>query len=230
MKTLRLLLLMFGMTLPFATQAQLLTRGFGLSFGMMQVPEGSRIDESGTTPIIFMDSMLRPASFSPTLGINIPLQFRLANLGYDQTLGLYMNPTVGVYLGRRAKNAYGASTLGESFGFPLAVQVPFLFQYMKGNFSSFESESERGFAVGLGAEYGLYLDAWAGKTHSYWNYDAVNLSGIRPAASFHYRWWTKNSTLSELTLLLSYFGYTRDTGETGSSLAARLSYNFYFNY
>lgn len=211
-------------------KAQILSRGFGISFGVVQLPDALRFDNSGTTPIIFEDSMYRERGMAPTIGLNFPFQFRLAKLGAEQSIGLYANPGIGAFIGSKPTNQYmGSMTLGESYGFPFYASMPLTLQYMRGNFSTEDSEADRGFAIGLGAEYAYLHDRWLREEHPYYVNNAVSLSGIRPAMSLHYRWWTRTSNLAELQMLISNFGYIRD-GVSANSLFAKLSFNFYLNY
>jgi len=212
------------------TKAQILSRGIGISFGMVQLPDALRFDNSGTTPIIIEDSMYRKAGTAPTIGLNMPFQFRLLRMGSEQSIGLNANPGIGAFIGPKPTNNYGGSmSLGDSYGLPFYVSMPVTLQYMRGNFSTGESEADRGFAIGLGAEYAYLHDKWLSEVHPYYTNNAVSLSGIRPAMSFHYRWWTRASDLAEMQLLISNFGYLRD-GVSANSLFAKLSFNFFLNY
>lgn len=215
--------------------SQRVSIGLGLTGGTTHVATSLR-----TIPVFLnngqpgIDSLTRPGSSAPFLGLNIPVYARLYTLNADQSIGLAINPMFGFYIPAFTYDEFDIRVPNvDTYGGTVMVQVPLMLQFVQGMFSTAETSKERGWGVGLGAE-GTWLNdhwQWIIKEVNPFNYTYSLPPSfvIRPMAAFQYRYWSKNDRPVEWALSFSAIRQTYALGTVNRPMI-RLSYNAYLNY
>lgn len=214
--------------------SQRVSIGLGLTGGTTHVATSLRTIPAVINGQLGIDSLTRPGSSAPFLGLNIPVYARLYNLNADQSIGLAINPMFGFYIPAFTYSKFGNRVPNvDTYGGTVMVQVPLMIQFAQGMFSTAETSKERGWGLGLGAEATWLNDSWqrkSGRANPFnYTFTLPPSFMIRPMAALQYRYWSKRDVPVEWALSFSTTQQTYALGTVNRPMI-RLSYNAYLNY
>lgn len=224
-------------TLTSWTHAQRLTKGAGVGFFSMQLPE-AYLERKSTVQGIPDDSLLRPANWSFGFGINYSFLYRVYTINNDNSLMISASPMLGIQF--TTNNLDTDMGVFGDYGLPLVVQLPLMLQYANGMVSTNESDRDHGFAFGLGVETTWYHDRWRyanpnDPLSSYSNFFTDNrfIAApsllVRPVAAISWRTWSKSNYPLDFSLQYSTSNQTYDLGTANRGMI-RFSFTSFWNY
>lgn len=181
----------------------------------------------------FLDWMIGPSINEPngevarfiTYGgdFSYLLRYNLSESNNNKSIGISGIPTIGLGGGITGGSSYGSGYL--SFNLPVVLE------YATGNISTYTSDKDAGFVVGVGVEVikapllvssgSTYTDYY-GNTVSTVTYPVPPSFWVEPCIELGYRHWNSNNKAKELNLIVG-FG-------TGGSFSFRLSWFKYIGY
>ena len=221
---------------PF-TQAQRVSVGIGLTGGGAQVLSTLRLIRVGTinSNAVAIDTLERPGSLAPFLGLQVPIYARLFQLSPDRSIGLAMSPMFGFYIPAQSiPGPLGVKRANvDTYGGTVILHMPVMLHFSQGMFSTAETDKEQGWGVGLGIEGTWMNDGWNREARNDPFFGATYILApslaIRPVGAIHWRYWSKRDIPVEWSLQFSTTQQTYELG-TVSRPMVRLSHSLYFNY
>jgi hypothetical protein len=218
-------------------RAQRVSVGMGLTGGGVQVATTMRaVAFQSANNVLTTDTLTRPGSLAPFLGLQVPIYARLFHLGADRSIGLALSPMFGFYIPAQSTtsgNFLVSEPNADTYGGTVLLHMPVMLHFAQGMFSTSETTKESGWGVGLGVEGTWMNDGWniARNRDGFLNssYILAPSVAIRPVGAIYWRKWSKRDVPVEWSLQFSTTQLTYELGTINRPMI-RLSRSAYLNY